>query len=283
MKPSRFLQYPAIALLTLIMAFASGCSSSRRAASSDHNGTLPPANTAAAQIILDQLHTDAGHWTDLYAPFSLKLRCPMSLSVSGRATMVRGKSILFSARMLGIEIAQLYIDADSAWLVDKFHKLVCAVPTGRLTGLSGLTVGNLQDLLLGRPFFPGTSDLTSALGRLAVSENGNSVVLRPRKADPTADWSMTLVSGPVLEAVDLALPAGHRLALQFSQPAATAHGSFPSEIDATGQAGKFALDATLGWSLGKARWDQGDIKPWAPPANYRRITPAQLIETLKSL
>lgn len=280
---NRIIRYSIAAVLAALLTLASGCSSSRRTASPGQATPLPPATSTAGQLILGQLHTDAGPWTDFYAPFTLKLRRPISLSVSGRATMVRGQSILFSARMLGIEIAQLYVDADSAWLVDKFHKLMCAVPTDRLTGVSGLTVGNLQDLLLGRPFYPGTADLTSALANLAVTEADEAVVLRPRKADGAADWSMTLVSGPVLAAVDLALSGGKRLGLQFSQPVTSAQGPVPSEIDATGQAGKFVLDASLGWSLGKARWNRGDIKAWTPPAGYRRITPAQLIETLKSM
>lgn len=284
MSLSRILRLPAIAAVSLILLIASGCSSSR--SNSSHSGqatTLPKVKTTSGKLILSQLQNDTTAWSDFYAPFTFKIRRPISLSVSGRATMVRDKSILFSARMMGIEVAQLYIDNDSTWLVDKFHKLVCAVPTDRLTGVSGLTIANLQDLMLGKPFCPGTSDLLAAFEQLKYTEKDSVLILTPRETATAGKWSMTLTEGPTIAQADLGLPGDKSIGLEYSKNTTTDNGAiYPAQLDAMGAAGQFPINAGLTWQLGKARYDQGDIKEWTAPS-YRRITIAQLIELVKNM
>lgn len=119
----------------VFVAGAAGCASRRHSAA-----------PAVAETTLPAMQ----EWNDIYMPFTMRLSRPVSLSFSGRATMVRDRSILLSMRMLGIEVAQVYLDADSTWVVDKFHKVVCVEPTSRITGSRGLTVANLQDMMIGR-------------------------------------------------------------------------------------------------------------------------------------
>ncbi len=284
MSLSQILRVLAAVALSFILFIASGCSSSRSNSTQQGQATtLPKAKTTSGKLILSQLQSDTTTWTDFYAPFNFKIRRPISLAVSGRATMVRDKSILFSARMMGIEVAQLYIDNDSTWLVDKFHKLVCAVPTDRLTGLSGLSIANLQDLMLGKPFCPGTTDLINAFEQLKFAEEDSTLVLQPRKADTTGKWSMTLTEGPVIALAELALPGDKTINLEYSKNTTTDNGAtYPAQLDAMGAAGQFPINAGLTWQLGKARYDQGNIKEWTAPS-YRRITIAQLIELVKNM
>ncbi len=90
----------------------------------------------------------------------------MSLSASGRATLVRDSLIHISLRFFGMEIAQLRADRDSAWLIDKYHKIYTSVPLAKLTAASDMTLADVQELLLGRESL---SDLLpEAAGRVSL-------------------------------------------------------------------------------------------------------------------
>ena len=117
--------------LTLVMAWAmSSCRSSRVA-------TETPA-------------TESLEWHDVYMPVKLNLKSPSSMSMSGRATMVRDSVINLSMRVLGFEVAVANITNDSVWLVDKYHKYMFAEPLSAITGTYRMSVGDIQDMLLRR-------------------------------------------------------------------------------------------------------------------------------------
>ena len=101
MKLQRFLT---AILLCLVLA---ACHSSRKATVAD-NGIY--------------------RWHTLEVPVKVSVEKPLSLSCSGKATLVRDSVIYVSMRMLGMEVAYLYADADSAILCDRFHKLYISEP-----------------------------------------------------------------------------------------------------------------------------------------------------------
>jgi hypothetical protein len=87
-------------------------------------------------------------WSDVYIPVKVELTEPSRMSISGRATMVRDRSVYLSLRMLGMEVATVYIDADSIFATEKLHKQMLAVGYEATVG-NRLTIGQLQDVLLG--------------------------------------------------------------------------------------------------------------------------------------
>ena len=93
---------------------------------------------------------EESHWSDLYVPVKLELTEPARMSISGRATMVRDRSIYLSLRMIGMEVATVYVDTDSIFATEKLHKQMLAVDFDKTLG-GKLSVGELQDLLLGDP------------------------------------------------------------------------------------------------------------------------------------
>ena len=112
-------------LLCLCLA---ACHSSRKATVAD-NGTY--------------------RWSTLEVPVKVSVEKPVSLSCSGKAMLVRDSAIYVSMRMLGMEIAYLYADADSAVLCDRFHKLYISEPLDRLLPARYARIGLLQQLMLG--------------------------------------------------------------------------------------------------------------------------------------
>lgn len=91
-------------------------------------------------------------WTTLYAPIDLNLHNPSKMSMSTRATMRNGEYIHLSMRFLGMEMATLYLNNDSIFFVDKYHKYLFAEPLADVLGqnYSTMTIGEIQNLFLGR-------------------------------------------------------------------------------------------------------------------------------------
>lgn len=105
-------------------------------------------------------------WHTLYAPVRVALTSPTSLSASSRATFVRDSLIHLSVRVFGMEVAQFRATADSAWLVDKFHRTYTSAPLGTLSERYNISLGDIQALLLGDADL--VSVLPAAAGRVSV-------------------------------------------------------------------------------------------------------------------
>lgn len=91
----------------------------------------------------------ATSWQSVQMPVRVSLEKPRSFNLSGRVTMLRDSVINISLRVLGMEVAAINLNADSLWVVDRFHKVAFAEGTQRVLGQHTLTVGQIQDILLG--------------------------------------------------------------------------------------------------------------------------------------
>lgn len=103
--------------------------------------TTAPGNAAAAE--------DAATWSDVQMPVRVELSKPVSFSLSGRATMLRDSMIHISMRVFGMEVAVVNVTNDSVYLVDKFHKYYFAEPLKTVLGSHMMSVGAMQDIMLG--------------------------------------------------------------------------------------------------------------------------------------
>ena len=139
------LRHLLILLATVLLLAA--CSTSRKTAGKT-------VGTAAADTV----------WHTLYAPVKINLTSPMTFGASGRATMVRDSLVHISMRFFGMEVAVVRATADSAWVVDRFHKLYTVVPMSALTARTGLTLGAVQDIMLGKSGVTGSSVRVSGTG-----------------------------------------------------------------------------------------------------------------------
>lgn len=90
-----------------------------------------------------------GSWHDVYMPVKVKLNSPMSMSLSGRATIVRDSLVNISMRVLGMEVAVVNMTSDSLIMVDKYHKYLFAESLGKIMGSHKLSLGDIQDIMLG--------------------------------------------------------------------------------------------------------------------------------------
>lgn len=277
---NKFISRSLAAVILVAAVIAGGCSSQRKATvvpTSQEETTGSPVMRLAASYAAGDI------WTDFYAPFSLKISSPMSFSLSGRATMVRDRSILLSLRMLGIEMAQLYVDTDSACFVDKYHHCFCSVPTASLTAVAGITLGNLQDMLIGRAFIPGRDGVIRPSDEnLLIVESGEPALMRPRKNSRIA-WAIELLQDARVVKTLIDAGAERELSMEYSDVTPTPLGRLPRTVSLDAEAGKLRLDAKVTWSYDKIKLNNGNIAPWTAPTGYKQISPADLIDMLKSM
>lgn len=129
--------------LTLSLATAAVMMTVLLAACRSHTAAPAASPQAAAAAAGDS-------WHDLRIPLKISIDSPASISASGRATMVRDSLVDISLRVFGFEVAMAHITADSVYLIDKYHKQYFAESLGTVMGSHPITVGQLQNMLLGR-------------------------------------------------------------------------------------------------------------------------------------
>lgn len=132
----KFLSIIAVAALTLL---AASCSTHRVATG---DGITP-------QTTKNVEKSRNATWQNVQIPVRVSLDKPMSFTMSGRATMFRDSLINISMRVLGMEVAVINLNADSLYIVDKFHKYYFAEPLGSVLGSHEMSVADIQDIIMG--------------------------------------------------------------------------------------------------------------------------------------
>lgn len=171
-------------------------------------------------------------WERINMPVKLKLEAPNHFTISGTATFLRDTSIVFSLRMLGLEVAAIQLDRDSLLVIDKFHKYYLQAPISEISQKLNLTLSDIQNLLLGRVpdynFSRTNSDFTAEMiesdgqiGLLTISTSGRA--------------PFTIEYGASVE---------------------TPYGYFAKTLKANGELGKNPLSLTIEWSPDKAKWNE---------------------------
>lgn len=266
----------AVVAVACVALLSQSCSTSRKAAGPATAGA--PVVVTAANLT-SVMAARYGQWDDVYVPFRLNLESPARFSFSGRASMVRGRSLHMSLRVFGMEVAVVHAEGDTAWLLDKVHRYVCAVPLASLTARTGIDLAQMQDMLLGRAFYPGTADFGRA--PLDVVADGDAWLLSPRRATPRVSWSMRAdASGNLLSMTVVPEGRGEFVA-SFADFVTTPAGQCASELDIDGRLSGKAARAGIDWDMGKARWNEGRDDKWSVPSGYTEITPDKLVDILK--
>lgn len=87
-------------------------------------------------------------------PVRLQVNQPMSISLSGTATVVRDQYIYMSFRLFGFEVAQAYLNSTEAdFVLKQPQKLWVQEPVEGRLAEHGYTVGSLQDTIFSKDEF----------------------------------------------------------------------------------------------------------------------------------
>lgn len=168
-------------ILIALVATMAACGTAKKATNAPSNDTTITTATTTTTDPFDGIVATLGDWRTMQSGGNINLRGGSNLSSSIQVRMVRDQDIFISLRpMLGIEVGRLLITADSLYAVDKIHKRYVAEKVSLLTAGIPVTVSDVQDIFLGRPFIigKGTMDADSK-ARVTASREGGKVDLTP--------------------------------------------------------------------------------------------------------
>ena len=269
----------AAVLVALGLFVLSGCSSLKKTQASG-----APQNATARERV-DSLAASYADWSTVSMPVRLSISEPKQFSVTAQCVMRRNAYVSMSVRMLGFEVASVWIDNDSVHAVDKYHKRYLSEDFRRFMGGADVTIGDLQDLLLGRAFVAGTDGgtLTPALcSRLRADAMAEGLMLLPVQEPASFSYGFVLDdTANTLAAATVLAGDRHAVVVNYSDYYATPAGNVASRVAIETVKGR-RIAAALGWNLKSAKWNAGNDRTWKMPSGYTRVSSAQLVKMLSS-
>lgn len=238
-------------------------------------------------------------WTDLTVPVKVSVAKPKNISLSGTMTMVYGKALSISMKMLFIEAASLYADNDSVIIVSKPMGVYYAESIGRFTAATGLGLSDLQSMMLGQAFVPGkgtarksdASDFTFT-ANTAIDVPGIAAwTISPRKMPPSVEWYYTalapadesVTTPPQIFAVDIEA-GSNTVECTFAQSEMSKAGVIAAKMQLVGKVKKRDIDLTVAMTPSRATWNSGArVSRPSIPRGARKVSTEQVLKLLNNM
>lgn len=270
------------------LMMAAGCSSQKSANKKSFETEVP--SDVALQTPPQryaELCRSYGDWQDVALPLKVSLRAPKSISLSARAEMKRGSWIYMSVRMLGFEVASLWADNDSVHAIDRYHKAYVSESLGRIFGGTGVTVNDVQDLLLGRGFVVGQHGGTftrAQEGNITLSATPDGLMVFPATQPIGFEYGFILpADANRIGAASVSVGDKYAATVAYGAFITTSHsGTFASEAEIEMVKGK-KIAAGLDWNFHSAKWNTGLDRQWKQPSGYSRMSADKILKALTKL
>lgn len=276
MTATRFLKNITISGSLILIFLLSGCRSAKSPVTPDYSGTKMTLTQRAQYVI-------AGYqpWEEINVPLKVAVKEPTKVSVSGRIYMRRDKDIYITLRVLGMEVANMYVNADSVFVTDKLHKYYIAESISDIFAGASLTIGDIQDALLGRAFVNNRGTLSDNLLKdvTLARDDDNTWTVTPRSRINNRieyqfrfDDSDNSLSSLVFNV------AGKLYGCSYSSPVEVGDNRFMEKLEVKATVGKKNIDATLTFDFDKVKWEVPSSARWRLNDSYKRLTPQALIK-----
>ncbi len=275
-------------LTSALIIGSSACGSSKGAASAQSR------IENNLQKSLDEKFVDLADsyqsWSYVQMPVKISLKSPKNLSVSGRLTMVNNAYINISVRLLGIELAILYIDNDNLFIVDKLNHQYVETSLSVFERAAGLCLSDLQSLLLGQAFVPGKGTITlnekNSFDFESLGDDHWSIT--PKKKIDGIDWNYTAfspVSGsPIIESFIIHPVNYSPLSATFTGHTVTTAGNTAQTITVDGQMHQQEIKLSITLNPSKADWNNSsEVSGFKIPGGYQRVPVGDVVKMLKHL
>ena len=270
---------PVFVFALVITLSLTGCHSSKSSYTGNVNTRV---STADSDELFTQMADSYMGWADLYVPVYFQLKEPKQFSVSGRATMVYGKEIYISLRMLGMELGVIYVNDSTLYLVDKYNKrYLCEDISSLLSGYN-LTIIDLQNILLGRVTNFGHGTITTKdAGDFAFLEADDIWILTPKEQRPNTElhYIASKTDPPVLTDVTLRIADKGMINLAYSEPTISPAGIISGILNAMVPYKQSEVNAFMVLDLDQAKWNEGRTVSFKhPSASYKKIDVESLLK-----
>ncbi len=234
---------------------------------------------------LSQTIESYGRWQTVKLPVTIRLREPKSLTISGTATMERNRSLAISLRFLGMEVGSLSINSDTITVIDRINKAYFKDDVTALLDGFPATVGNLQDLLLGRVFVPGERIARASDFDVALSDTPELWTASGELHDYNLRYSYAFRGADALKALAVRIADKSPVTFAYSDFYSSTAGAFANSVSIEAMGGSTPVEATIEWNFKKAVWNaaEGVQDKSKVPSGYSRITPEAVMKMLKNL
>ena len=266
-----------IAILIMLAAMMTACGTFKKAATVPDTTSTTTTTPNTVTDPVDAVIATLGNWQTMQTGGNIKLSAGSSFSSAIQVRMVRDQAIFISLRpMLGIEVGRLLITADSLYAVDKVHKRYIAEKVSLLTSGIPVTVSDVQDMFLGRPFILGKGTLNETLKSQVTVGEASPLVLKANESYKGYGYVFNFDKTGRIASLNIA-PTGNAAAayqVKYSDVRGTSAGNIAHSIvaDATIENKKMALSLTYK----NIEWN-GNVKiDRSLPNGYSRMSACDL-------
>ena len=268
-----------IAIFILLAAMMTACGTFKKTTSVPDTTTTTPTTPTSVTDPMAAVIATLGDWQTMQTGGNIKLSAGSSFSSSIQVRMVRDQAIYISLRpMLGIEVGRLLITADSLYAVDKLHKRYIAEKVSILTSGIPVTVSDVQDIFLGRPFILGKGTLGEAnKAEMSAASDGSSILLTPNEKYKGYGYTFAFDKNKRITALDI-VPTGATTAayqVKFGDVKGTTAGNISHDINAHATIENKKMALTLTYK--NIEWN-GNVKiDRSLPNGYSRMSARDLL------
>lgn len=279
MKSFKNILLPAVAALFVGMMLAS-CGTQKKAAVAPVVPEQSTGNPVSDFKMMAASYSPG--WKKVRIPVSASVVEPVSLGASGYLTMERGRSVNLSMRVLGMEVASLYLTQDSVVVIDRWNKRYISQGLTKFLNGFPVTIDNLQDLLLGRLFLVGEGSIDAKdADKFIFDADGSVWGCKPRSENDLFGYAF-VASGTNLMYLHIFAGKGDGEAA-YGEPEPTPCGVIASGVTVKTKAGKKNINATLTYKPNKAQWDDDvRIPQMEVPRSYKRVDASSVIKGFKA-
>lgn len=267
--------------VVFLMILSTACNSSRKTVS-------PGAGQIAGMSLQERFRTlvdGYGDWNCVEVPVKVSLKSPGGVSLSGKAYMRHGKDIMLSLRFLGMEVATLYVSGDSLYAADKMHKYYVAESIRDALSGYDISVGDIQDLIMGRAFMLGSGTLVyNSRKKLAIEDTGDVWLILPHATAEGVEYGYSVDNETNrLLRLMVGVPGLEPVTVDYSGTVETPAGTVADNMSVTARVKKTDIAAGMAWSFEKAVWNVPDnLRSWKMPVGYKRLKSGDLVKMLSS-
>lgn len=262
----------------MLAAMMSACGTFKKAANLPDTTSTTTTTPQTITDPMDGVIATLGDWQTMQTGGNIKLSTGSSFSSAIQVRIVRDQAIYISLRpMLGIEVGRLLITADSLYAVDKVHKRYIAEKVSILTSGIPVTVSDVQDIFLGRPFILGKGTLNeSNKAEMTVGNEKNTVILVPSEGYKGYNYAFTFDNKSRITSLNIT-PQGSATAayqVKYSEVKATSAGNIAHAVNANATIENKKMALSLNYK--DIEWNSNVKIDKSIPSNYSRMSARDL-------
>ena len=267
-----------ISLLVALAAISSSCGTIKKANATTPTGQTTTTTTMTDTELCDAVLASLGDWQTMQTSGNITLKASSSFSSSIQMRMVYNQAIYISLRpVLGIEVGKLIITADSLYAVDKVHKRYIAEKVSILTSGIPVTVSEVQDMFLGRPFIIGKGTLNDSLkSSISTTREDNTIILTPNENYKGYGYAFTFDKKSNITSLDIVKTGNTSTDYQvkYSDVRSTTSGNIAHAINANATIEKKNISFSLSYK--DIEWNDKVKIDKNIPNNYKRMSARDL-------